>query len=284
MWNWRGKPTKVSNFIFVIPSLSLIFQEKNVPFWNKGTHSEKCWNLPSVPVSAPLGDCHMHQQLIIPGVPWTCFAGYQGVWGEEGLLPRQGLSVATITHFGAGSTRQESSLDHVGEVPWWEPRVQDRSQVPLAASVLWVGCVHLHLSPDCAVPAHRQAHCRHPQFLDTTLGLCPSFRKGVPPSLCLFPRLPPAWSTILFFIHHTCSACRPGRPLWGGPYARGIWPVFVPRVPAVAAWALSMVAAEKQKRAGCTQFQHCGEFLLQNYACPRIYVYHRAFSFPRKCI
>lgn len=187
MWNWRGKPTKVSNFIFVIPSLSLIFQEKNVPFWNKGTHSEKCWNLPSVPVSAPLGDCHMHQQLIIPGVPWTCFAGYQGVWGEEGLLPRQGLSVATITHFGAGSTRQESSLDHVGEVPWWEPLVQDRSQVPLAASVLWVGCVHLHLPPDCAVPAHRQAHCRHPQFLDTPLGLCPSFRKGVPLLRVCFP-------------------------------------------------------------------------------------------------
>ena len=114
MWNWRGKPTKVSNFVFVTSSLSLIFQEKNVPFWNKGTHSDKCWNLPSVPGSAPLGDCHTHQQLIIPGVSWTCFAGYQGVRGEEGLLPQLGLSVAaTITHFGADSTRKECSLDQV---------------------------------------------------------------------------------------------------------------------------------------------------------------------------
>lgn len=233
-----------------------------------------------VPGSAPLGDCHMHQQLIIPGVPWTCFAGYQGVWGEEGLLPWQGLSVATITHFGAGSTRKESSLD---QVPWWEPLIQDRSQVPLAASVLWVGraspptprlrcvCPQAGSLPTSPVPGHN-------------LGALSFLQERSPPSPCLFPRLPPAWSTVLFFIHHTCSACRPGRPLWGGPYARGIWPVFVPRVPAVAAWALSMVAAERQKRAGCTQFQHCGEFLLQNYACPRIYVYYRAFSFPRKCI
>ena len=67
-----------------------------------------------MPGSAPLGDCHTHQQLIIPGVSWTCFAGYQGVRGEEGLLPQLGLSVAaTITHFGADSTRKECSLDQV---------------------------------------------------------------------------------------------------------------------------------------------------------------------------